>query len=111
MREALGNQQLFFIFLRKDNGKNLTIGRSTLSQIHHHIQDITLQHANEFCLGIRGALVMQASQDAINRTGLVILQKGNVDARLLKRICIIAFKKIAAIIIKNFWLKDDQTGK
>ena len=65
MGKALRDEELVMIIFCQLYSHMLAISRGTLADIHCYIEDSTLYAAYQLALGVRWALEVQASHDAI----------------------------------------------
>jgi hypothetical protein len=98
MGETAGKKELQFVLRRKFDAHVLAIGWRTFAKIEGHIQDPSLQHADELCLSMWFELIMQAADDPVTGEGLVVLDKADIDTLPPESLFIIGFKKITPLI-------------
>ncbi len=77
------------------------------AEINGYIEHGALGDAHQFGLLKRRFLEMQAAQDAISGTRLIVLHKIGRDARSLEGAAIVALEKIAAMIFPHLRFEDD----
>ena len=79
MTKTRRHPELPVVLLRQLHTNPLAKRGGGLAQINRHIKHGTPHHPHQFALGLLN-LVMQASQHALGRPGMVVLHKGHVQA-------------------------------
>src|SRR5580692_1414269 len=79
-----------------------------MAQIDGDVEDLPLQDADEFALGMGIDLIVEPADHAIGGVGLVVLYKTVGDAFLLKNLFVIGFEEIAPVVLVYSGFKDDE---
>ena len=112
-RETVGetarNEELTVILGRQLHSHMAAISGRTLADVYGNVEHTTHHAAHKLCLSEGGTLEMQSAHHPAGRHGFVVLNKIYVAADgLAERAVVIAFKKIAALVVENAWLKDEH---
>ncbi len=107
--EPTRHEQLPLVLVTEAATEPLSVGRRIFPDVHRHIEDFALQHPDELCLGEFAGLKMQAPKHSPAGIRLIILHKTGFDARFPKGVFVVTFEKVAPVIFKNLWLKNDKT--
>lgn len=111
MGEAFRHPQLTVIVGGQTYGNPFAEVRRAATDIDGHVEHFTGRDADQFALGVF-QLVMQATQDALLRAGMVILDKLCIQAgRVLKSLGVEAFVKETAFVTKYLGFDDQNTGQ
>lgn len=107
--EAARNEELAVIVGRQLHSHMAAISGRTLADVYGNVEHTPNHAAHQFGLSEWGTLEMQAAHHSAGRHGFVVLNKIYVAADgLAERAVVVAFKKIAALVIENAWLKDEH---
>src|SRR3712207_6177742 len=108
MCKAARDKELTAVVGRKRCSLPMSKGGTAWTQVNRHIKDFALDYAHK--LGLRmGNLKVQATQDALGRTGLVVLHKLGCDAAGDKVGALVGLGEIAALIAKCLGINQDHT--
>lgn len=112
-RETVGetarNEELAVIFGRQLHSHMVAICGRTLADVYGHIEHTPNHAAHKLGLCEGWTLEMQSAHHSAGRHGFVVLNKIYVAADgLAERAVVVAFKKIAALVVENAWLKDEH---
>ena len=106
MCKAFGNKELAMILFVEFDGEPLTVGGTIFAQIDRDVQHPTPCAANELGLGVRWALEMETTHDAVGRTGLVVLHELGHDAGIVIALLVIGLDEIPALVFIHLRLDD-----
>lgn len=85
------------------------LGR-TSANVEDHVEHLTLDHSTQLSLGVL-ELVMQPTQSAPHRHGVIVLDEWLGDAQLVVVSLIIALKEEAPVITPNRGFYQQHTWK
>src|SRR5579859_7065309 len=109
--KSRGDEELLFIFRRQFDAHVPAIGRRTLPDIEGDVQYSALEYTEQFGLGIRLELVVQATNDSVAGEGLIVLDEPGGNALLPESLFIVRFKEISPVIHQDLRFKNEQPGK
>ena len=104
------DKDLASIFRAQVAGDPLPESRGTPAQVHGNVPHCPLHHADELALAKKASLIMQAADDSVDRTALIVLHKthgtdGGIEYALRP-----GLKKIAPVVPEHVRLEDHDIG-
>lgn len=107
--ETAGNEELAVILGRQFHRHMAAISGRTLADVNCNVEHTTHHAAHKFGLSEWGTLEMQSAHHSAGRHGFVVLNKIYIAADgLAEGAVVVAFKKIAALVVENAWFKDEH---
>jgi hypothetical protein len=85
-------------------------GRRAAPQVHRDIEHLAHHHPHQLALRLLG-LVVQAAQDAVCRTAVVVLHEVEVETGGAKGVGIPALEEKAPLIAEHAWFKQVDVGQ
>ena len=112
-RETVGetarDEELAVILGREFHSHMAAVGGRTLADVYGHIEHTPNHAAHKLGLCEGWTLEMQSAHHPACGHGFIVLNKIYVAADgLAERAVVVAFKKIAALVVENAWLKDEH---
>ena len=111
VREATGNKELAMVIFGQFHSNVLAISGTPLANINCNIKNSSLYATNQFTLGERRCLKMQATHHAIAGHTFIILNEVDCMTKNGRHLLIKlspgeAFKEVSSFIAKDLWLYD-----
>ncbi len=108
------NKELTMVILCQFYSDVLTIGRAALADVYDDIEDGTLDAADEFALGKRRALEVQATHDTVGTHAFIVLNKVYFMSKdrsylFIKLSLRETLKEISSVITKYLRLDDEDS--
>ena len=108
MRHAARQEELTMVVSRQLNRDMLSVSRAIVTDVDGHIKHTSFDYADQFGLRIGRTLEMQAANDTVARTRLIILYETDVVDTIRKITRIITLKKVSSGITKHPRLNDEK---
>lgn len=100
-----GNEELPLILFRQENTRPFAIGGAAGTKVNSNIKYFTLQDTDK--LGLRKTLLkMEAAENTLAGTGLIVLNEGVVKTDGFKIRLLIGLHKVTAIVTVGFDIDD-----
>lgn len=110
VQKVPGDEELAPILFAEFDGDVLAEGGRAAANVDGDVQHGALQHAHEFGLAVLAQLAVEPADDAVGGLGLVVLHEDGVDAVAGEFGGVVAFEEVAARIVEEPGLCDDDAG-
>lgn len=110
MRKPAGHKKLPPVLSAEYARVALPISGRPRPDVHRNVEHLAVQDAHQFGLLERRYLIVKTPQNAPSGIRLVILHEMGMDARLLECLLVVTFEKMAALVAKYLWLKENKSG-
>ena len=110
VRETFRHPEMALVLGGQHHADPVAEGRRAATDVHRHVVDLALEHADQLALRIR-PLVMQAAQHAPGRARDVGLHEAAIDAGFAVLRLVVAFVEEAARIAEHLRFDDHGAGQ
>lgn len=100
--------ELAVVLFAQFDTEPLAEGRALFAQVHRYVQHFSYGATDQFRLGIRRALEMQTSYNAVGGAGLIVLYERGINPRRAVALLVIRLHEISACVVENLRLDHQE---
>src|ERR1017187_2718215 len=110
VRKARRDPQHALVFSRPSHRSPVPEARGTSAQVDGYVKNFSVGNAHKFSLRTLH-LVMQAAQNVVGGTGMVVLHKLLDNPHLRHDPLVVAFEEETTLVPEYLWFEDEDTGQ